>query len=172
MKRLFVAIELPRSVTRSLAKLDPEIRGARWLEPKQMHLTLSFLGNVSERHRGRVEKETRGHRLEALLSPNRWPWKISEQRPSKCSLDRGWVGPPSPLSITQAGPRSCTAIRNGTRTAVVSSARHPRSLPRCSRPIAQVVSQDARGIRRRNGSRRNVLSQFQSPHINRIDLHA
>jgi 2'-5' RNA ligase len=48
MKRLFVAIELPHSVTRSLAKLDPETRGVRWLEPQQMHLTLSFLGNVPE----------------------------------------------------------------------------------------------------------------------------
>jgi 2'-5' RNA ligase len=47
MKRLFVSIELPKSVTRSLAELDPHIRGVRWLEPRQMHLTLSFLGNVS-----------------------------------------------------------------------------------------------------------------------------
>ena len=47
MKRLFVSIELPESITRLLAELDPHIRGVRWLEPRQMHLTLSFLGNVS-----------------------------------------------------------------------------------------------------------------------------
>jgi 2'-5' RNA ligase len=46
MKRLFVSIELPESVTISLATLDPHIRGVRWLEPRQMHLTLAFLGNV------------------------------------------------------------------------------------------------------------------------------
>ena len=46
-KRLFVSIELPDSLTRSLAELDPHLRGVRWLEPRQMHLTLSFLGNVS-----------------------------------------------------------------------------------------------------------------------------
>ena len=47
MKRLFVSIELPQSVTSTLAALDPHVRGVRWLEPPQMHLTLSFLGNVS-----------------------------------------------------------------------------------------------------------------------------
>jgi 2'-5' RNA ligase len=47
MKRLFVSIELRESVTQTLSQLDPQIRGVRWLEPRQMHLTLAFLGNVS-----------------------------------------------------------------------------------------------------------------------------
>jgi 2'-5' RNA ligase len=47
-KRLFVSIELPRSVTERFAELDPHLRGVRWLSPEQMHLTLSFLGSVSE----------------------------------------------------------------------------------------------------------------------------
>jgi RNA 2',3'-cyclic 3'-phosphodiesterase len=46
-KRLFVSIELPQTVTKLLASLDPGMRGVRWLGPEQMHLTLSFLGNVS-----------------------------------------------------------------------------------------------------------------------------
>ena len=46
-KRLFVSIELPESVTQTIAQLDPNIRGVRWLEPRQMHLTLAFLGNAS-----------------------------------------------------------------------------------------------------------------------------
>lgn len=46
-KRLFVSIELPRSVTKLLADLDPKMSGVRWLAPEQMHLTLGFLGNVS-----------------------------------------------------------------------------------------------------------------------------
>ena len=45
-KRLFVSIELPKSVTKLLAELDPHLRGVRWLDPEQMHLTLAFLGNV------------------------------------------------------------------------------------------------------------------------------
>lgn len=46
-KRLFVSIELPQSATQGLVELDPHLRGVRWLAPEQMHLTLSFLGNVS-----------------------------------------------------------------------------------------------------------------------------
>jgi 2'-5' RNA ligase len=47
-KRLFVSIELPRAISERFAELDPHLRGVRWLAPEQMHLTLSFLGNVSE----------------------------------------------------------------------------------------------------------------------------
>ena len=59
MKRLFVSIELPASVTNTLAELDPHLRGVRWLEPRQMHLTLAFLGNVSS--------ETQAKLMERLL---------------------------------------------------------------------------------------------------------
>jgi 2'-5' RNA ligase len=45
-KRLFVAIDLPDAVTALLVRLNPHLPGVRWLRPEQMHLTLSFLGNV------------------------------------------------------------------------------------------------------------------------------
>jgi len=47
-KRLFVAIDLPESTRQLLADLDPRVRGVRWTEPAQMHLTLSFLGDVPD----------------------------------------------------------------------------------------------------------------------------
>jgi RNA 2',3'-cyclic 3'-phosphodiesterase len=47
-KRLFVAIDLPESTRKILADLDPKIRGVRWTEPVQMHLTLGFFGDVPE----------------------------------------------------------------------------------------------------------------------------
>jgi 2'-5' RNA ligase len=47
-KRLFVSVELPESTTKSLEELDPRLRGVRWLDPRQMHLTLAFLGSVTE----------------------------------------------------------------------------------------------------------------------------
>lgn len=47
MKRLFISMELPESVIDTLAELDPHLRGVRWLEPPQMHLTIAFLGDVA-----------------------------------------------------------------------------------------------------------------------------
>jgi RNA 2',3'-cyclic 3'-phosphodiesterase len=47
-KRLFVAIDLPESTNQFLVDLDPKIRGARWTEAAQMHLTLGFFGDVPE----------------------------------------------------------------------------------------------------------------------------
>ena len=46
-KRLFVSIDLPNSVRDTLTALDPNLRGVRWLRADQMHLTLSFLGEVA-----------------------------------------------------------------------------------------------------------------------------
>jgi len=45
-KRLFVAIDLPDSTRQLLAGLDPHIRGVRWTDPAQMHLTLGFFDDV------------------------------------------------------------------------------------------------------------------------------
>jgi 2''-5'' RNA ligase len=47
-KRLFVAIDLPESTKQILVDLDPKIRGVRWIEAAQMHLTLGFFGDVPE----------------------------------------------------------------------------------------------------------------------------
>src|SRR3954470_7370098 len=47
-KRLFVAIDLPKSTRQLLADLDPHIRGVRWTQTDQMHLTLGFFGGVPE----------------------------------------------------------------------------------------------------------------------------
>ena|ERR1051325_1597734 len=47
-KRLFVAIDLPNSTRQLLAGLDPHIRGVRWTQSDQMHLTLGFFGEVLE----------------------------------------------------------------------------------------------------------------------------
>jgi 2'-5' RNA ligase len=47
-KRLFVAINPPRSVQQLLVDLDPHIGGVRWIARDQMHLTLGFFPDVSE----------------------------------------------------------------------------------------------------------------------------
>jgi 2'-5' RNA ligase len=44
--RLFVGLSIPAELQGALAALDPGMRGLRWLAPGQMHLTMSFLGEV------------------------------------------------------------------------------------------------------------------------------
>jgi 2'-5' RNA ligase len=45
-KRLFVGLELPVSCKTTLLSLDPQLSGLRWLRGEQLHLTLSFLGDL------------------------------------------------------------------------------------------------------------------------------
>ena len=68
-KRLFVSIELPPSATRRLAELDPHLRGVRWLAPEQMHLTLSFLGNVSSEIQEALSESLRGISWKSFFLP-------------------------------------------------------------------------------------------------------
>jgi RNA 2',3'-cyclic 3'-phosphodiesterase len=44
--RLFIGLELPANCRETLAALNPQIKGLRWLPADQLHLTMSFLGNV------------------------------------------------------------------------------------------------------------------------------
>jgi 2'-5' RNA ligase len=48
--RLFVALDLPDAVRRALAELianlKPKSRGARWVQPENLHITLKFIGHV------------------------------------------------------------------------------------------------------------------------------
>jgi 2'-5' RNA ligase len=46
-KRLFIGLELPPACQATLVALDPRLRGLRWLPAEQLHLTLSFLGDVA-----------------------------------------------------------------------------------------------------------------------------
>lgn len=46
--RLFVAIELPEEVKHQLAGLRRDMAGVRWVAPEQLHLTMLFLGDLTE----------------------------------------------------------------------------------------------------------------------------
>ena len=48
MIRLFVAVALPDALRRRLAMLCGGVRGARWADESNMHLTLRFIGEVGE----------------------------------------------------------------------------------------------------------------------------
>ncbi len=60
-KRLFIAIDMPEPVTSLLVDLNPHLPGVRWLKPEQIHLTVSFLGNV-----GPIAEETLREKLGAI----------------------------------------------------------------------------------------------------------
>jgi len=68
-KRLFLALELPAALTRTLAALDPHIPGLRWLPARSLHLTLAFLGEV--------ETATRESLIQALQSLDAEPFDLS-----------------------------------------------------------------------------------------------
>ena len=48
MIRLFVALELPKTVRTRLSFLCAGVPGARWVAPENMHMTLRFIGDVEE----------------------------------------------------------------------------------------------------------------------------
>ena len=47
-ERMFVAIDLPDSIRKFLAHLDPHIPGVRWTATDQIHLTLGFFPDVPD----------------------------------------------------------------------------------------------------------------------------
>jgi len=49
MPRLFTALPLPEDVRDCLSALRGGLRGARWVDPENYHLTLRFIGDVDER---------------------------------------------------------------------------------------------------------------------------
>ena len=48
MIRLFAGIALPESHRQQLALMQNGIKGARWVEPHNLHMTLRFIGEVDE----------------------------------------------------------------------------------------------------------------------------
>ena len=48
MIRLFVAVELPGTLRQRLAMLCRGVKGARWVDESNIHLTLRFIGEVEE----------------------------------------------------------------------------------------------------------------------------
>jgi 2'-5' RNA ligase len=48
MNRLFVAIDLPEGIKKQLVAMECGMQGARWVAKEQLHLTLSFIGDVDD----------------------------------------------------------------------------------------------------------------------------
>jgi 2'-5' RNA ligase len=87
-KRLFVGLELPASYKSALFGLDPRLAGLRWLPKKQLHLTLSFLGEVKASDYDRLCQVLGGVRVPPFFLPLRGVGMFNcRNRPSVV-----WVG--------------------------------------------------------------------------------
>lgn len=58
--RIFIAIDIPNSIKAEIAKLQKELRSSHtsisWTRPQNLHLTLKFLGEISENSLAQVER--------------------------------------------------------------------------------------------------------------------
>jgi 2'-5' RNA ligase len=68
-KRLFIGLELPASCRETLAKLDPQVKGVRWLPEELLHLTLSFLGDVESEREGPLREALAAVRVPPFFLP-------------------------------------------------------------------------------------------------------
>lgn len=87
-ERLFVSLPLPAPVRDSLAALAAPLPGVQWTRPEQLHLTLRFLGDVSEdRIEPLVERLTQV-RVAAFLLPVEGLGTFPPNRPPRTL----WIG--------------------------------------------------------------------------------
>ena len=87
-KRLFVGLELPPTCKTALFELDPHLPGLRWLPKEQLHLTLSFLGEVEASAEDRLRLALGEVRVPSFFLPLRSLGVFnSHSRPSVV-----WVG--------------------------------------------------------------------------------
>jgi len=88
MKRLFVAIDPPETIKRSLAELDPHLPGARWVSPAQLHLTLGFFGAVAESTEAALIERLNAIQFKTFVLPIRGIGTFPAKGPPKII----WVG--------------------------------------------------------------------------------
>jgi RNA 2',3'-cyclic 3'-phosphodiesterase len=87
-KRLFVGLAIPENCKEALLSLDPHLRGLRWLPAEQLHLTLSFLGNVEVQ----AEERLRGTLREVRVFPFLLPLRGAGIFSSRGQVSVVWVG--------------------------------------------------------------------------------
>lgn len=66
MIRLFVAVPLPERIKERLALMQQGIPGAKWMAPENFHITLRFIGEVTEDLAEDIDGELAGIRAPAF----------------------------------------------------------------------------------------------------------
>ena len=64
MPRLFTALEIPASISSDLSRLQNGLENARWIEPVDFHLTLRFIGDVTNQQANELTEQ-----LEHIQTP-------------------------------------------------------------------------------------------------------
>ncbi len=59
MIRVFIGLDLPEDIKRSLGLLKRPVRGAKWVPLENLHLTVRFIGEVSENCLQIIKEELR-----------------------------------------------------------------------------------------------------------------
>ncbi len=86
-KRLFIGLELPRNCQETLAALDPGIRGVRWLPLEQLHLTMSFIGEVDSERQAMLREALTHVSVPSFFLPIQGAGAFGGSRPSVI-----WIG--------------------------------------------------------------------------------
>lgn len=86
--RLFVGLPLPAEDQEMLAGLDPKLRGLRWLAAGQLHLTMSFLGEVAPDR----DAELRAQLAQVRVPPFFLPLQGVGSFQSRGKVSVVWVG--------------------------------------------------------------------------------
>jgi len=81
-KRLFVGLEIPESSRVTLSKIDPGVRGLRWLPAEQLHLTMSFIGEVNAEREERLRETLATVQVPAFFLPIKGAGTFGGERPS------------------------------------------------------------------------------------------
>jgi RNA 2',3'-cyclic 3'-phosphodiesterase len=86
-KRLFIGLELPENTRVALHGIDPHVKGLRWLPPEQLHLTMSFLGDVDAPREERLREMLARVQVAPFFLPIAGVGAFGGERPSVV-----WVG--------------------------------------------------------------------------------
>jgi 2'-5' RNA ligase len=81
-KRLFIGLELPASIREELGGLELRVKGLRRVSVEQLHLTMSFLGEVDAAHEERLRESLAGVHVPSFFLPVVGVGTFGGERPS------------------------------------------------------------------------------------------
>ena len=122
--RAFLAVELPEPVQASLASLQCQLAAGRadvtWVQPTNLHLTMRFLGEISDAQRQQIEAGAR--RIAAGMAPFHVSLGTPGAFPSMRAPRGIWVG------MTQ-GHKQLTELSKGLEQESVAAGLQPVADP-------------------------------------------